>query len=145
MQEVFLKLWNKREQLPGVQDFRPWCMTLARHHIIDQVRKQAKAIHADTVFLDNAPDMDNSTDHRVRKNDLEQLLQQAVEHLSGQQRTIYTLARMQGLSYEEIGVRLSLSPHTVKTHMARALRSIRGFLHHHGELCLLLAFLQGMK
>ncbi|HSC39506.1 MAG TPA: sigma factor-like helix-turn-helix DNA-binding protein, partial [Chitinophagaceae bacterium] len=66
------------------------------------------------------------------------LLATAVDGLSDRQRTIYKLAKEEGLTYEEIGVLLALSPLTVKTHMARALQAVRDFLEKHGEVYLVL-------
>jgi RNA polymerase sigma-70 factor (ECF subfamily) len=58
--------------------------------------------------------------------------QEALAGLSDQQRTVFLLAREEKLSYAEIGERLSLSPLTVKTHMARALDSFRRFMESKG-------------
>jgi RNA polymerase sigma-70 factor (ECF subfamily) len=49
---------------------------------------------------------------------------------------VYQLARNEGLQYDEIGKQLNISPLTVKTHMARALATIRAVLRQHGYLSL---------
>jgi len=63
---------------------------------------------------------------------------QAINQLPLQQQRVYKLAKEQHLSYEAIAQELSLSPLTVKTHMARALDAIRSYLKRHGEVFLLL-------
>jgi RNA polymerase sigma factor (sigma-70 family) len=69
------------------------------------------------------------------------LIQEAVDHLPAQQQLVFKLAKEEQLSYEAIGQQLQISPLTVKTHMQRALQSIRAWLQQHGELLALLFLL----
>ncbi|HWK06734.1 MAG TPA: RNA polymerase sigma factor [Puia sp.] len=138
VQEVFLKIWQKRGDLGEVRFFKTWLLTLARNYIIDYMRKLASESAARDRWGKEAPSQENGADYKARQSQYQHLLEEAVKGLSPQQKSIYKLAKEQGLSYEEIGVRLSLSPLTVKTHMARALGSIRHFLKAHGEIYLLL-------
>jgi RNA polymerase sigma-70 factor (ECF subfamily) len=72
-------------------------------------------------------------------------LQQAISKLPVQQQKVYRLAKEQGLSYEAIGQELSLSPLTVKTHMARALAAIRSFLQKHDREFIILFIMHLMR
>lgn len=68
------------------------------------------------------------------------LLEDAVQALPPQRKKVYQLKYQQGLSYEEIAAQLSLTVHTVRNHMAKALEDIRSFLIPHADLVLLLLF-----
>jgi RNA polymerase sigma-70 factor (family 1) len=138
VQDVFIKLWSKRTELEGVQSFSSWFMTLAKNHIIDYVRKLATQEAVDKKWASDHPDHEDSTDFKVRTSQYERLIEEALGELSPQQQAVFKLARAKGLTYEQIGVELSLAPNTVKTHMARALHSIKNFLRKHGEVYLLL-------
>lgn len=138
VQEVFIKLWYQKETLTAVDYFKTWLQTLARNHIIDFMRKLDVRDAANRQWADGASREENTTDHKIRTAQYEHLLETALAELSDQQRAVYRLAKEQGLTYEQIGEQLSLSPLTVKTHMQRALRSIRDFLRNHGEVYLLL-------
>jgi RNA polymerase sigma-70 factor (ECF subfamily) len=87
---------------------------------------------------------ENTADHKILNAENQQLFQQAIGHLSPQQQQVYKLAKEQGLSYDAISQQLSISPLTVKTHMARALASIRLFLQQNGDLSILL-IIAGIK
>ncbi len=138
VQDVFIKLWSKRTELGGVLSFSSWFMTLAKNHIIDYVRKLAVRETAQQQWANDGPVHENSTDYKARASQYERLLEEAMGELSPQQQAVFKLARARGLTYEQIAQELSLAPSTVKTHMARALSSIKDFLRKHGEVYLLL-------
>ena len=58
-----------------------------------------------------------------------------VEQLTPQQKLIFKLSRLQGLSHEDIATQLNLSKNTVKVHMVAALNALRVYIKEHvGEL-----------
>jgi len=73
------------------------------------------------------------------------MLQEALSHLSPQQKLIFTMSRHQGMKHAEIASRLNISRNTVKTHLVHALKTLRDILHFHSDgmllLCVLLRFI----
>jgi len=138
VQEVFIKLWQRKETLAEVEHFKTWLQTLTKNHIIDFMRKLDAQDNARKKWADGAGDTENTTDYKVRNAQYERLLEEALGKLSDQQRAVYRLSKEKGLSREQIATELSMSPNTVKTHMQRALSAIRDFLKDHGEVYLLL-------
>ena len=127
VQDVFMKLWEKREALSQVLNFEAWFITLSKNYILNYLKRMANERNIREKWISEVPQTEEKTDHHIRHAEYTQLMEQALDNLSEQQRMVYTLAREQKLSYEAIGKELSLSPNTVKTHMSRALQSIRAF------------------
>ncbi|MBO9729648.1 MAG: RNA polymerase sigma-70 factor [Chitinophaga sp.] len=140
-QDVFIKLWLKREKLAGVENFEGYLFMVARNHIFNAFRKKIKTVaFVDHLLADAADTMPatDTPDKHLLCNELEKQVALAVEHLSQQQRAIYSLSRHHGLSQEEIANTLHISRHTVKSHMNKALHVIRDYLRHYCFLEILL-------
>jgi len=139
VQDVFLKIWFQRKSLPELSSFESWICTVARNVTLNCLKKQAYEWKArKTWSLERmAPDHtgDLTTEYK-------ELLSRAILHLPEQQQKVYRLARDKGFSYEDIASELSLSPLTVKTHMSRALASLRNYLQKHGKELLLLFIME---
>jgi RNA polymerase sigma-70 factor (ECF subfamily) len=130
VQDIFLKIWIKRDELPTVQNFDAFLFTMARNAILDRLRKTANEKIAQQVLAKQQNFTDN-TDHRVQDSQYQQILEQAIDQLSPQQRQVFRLAKMEGYSYKEIGEELGISVLTVKVHMNKALQSLREYLKGH--------------
>ncbi len=140
-QDVFVKVWLKREKLAGVDNFEGYLFIIARNHIFNTFRRKIKF----EAFTDHLLDYAQATvaatdtpDKQLLCNELEKLVEEAVEQLPPQQRTVYCMSRQQGLSQEEIANTLHISRHTVKSHMNKALHIIRTYLRHHATIEMLL-------
>jgi len=142
VQEVFIKIWQKRDSLSGLQSFEAWLLTLTKNHIIDHLRKLARESALRKTLPGEQELQENTTDFKVRESQYQLLLQQALQEISPRQREIYRLLKDEQLTYEQAGERLGLSALTVKTHISRALQSIRLFLEKHGEVYVLLLLLK---
>lgn len=130
VQDIFLKLWMKRSELPSVQNFNGFLFTMARNAILDKLRKTANEKIAQQV-LSKQQSFTNNTDHRVQDNQYQQILEEAIDQLSPQQKQVFRLAKMEGYSYKEIAEELGISVLTVKVHMNKALQSLREYLKAH--------------
>jgi len=138
VQDVFLKLWIHRRNLPQLHSLESWLYTLTRNITLNYLKKLANEWTVRDKWRKQSQQSENTADHKIRDNEYQRLLQQAIDSLPEQQKQVYRLSREQGLSYEAIGRQLNISPLTVKTHMARALAAIRSFFFRHGELFVLL-------
>jgi RNA polymerase sigma-70 factor (family 1) len=132
VQDVFLKLWFNRRNLKTDLPVEAWLHTITKNILLNRIKRLAnewKAIkgvsQVSEKFVDNIENNFQSAQYN-------QLLQKAIALLPEQQQKVFTLARYEQLTYQQIGMELNISPLTVKTHMSRALDSIRSFFADHG-------------
>lgn len=138
VQDVFLKIWLRREQLADVKNFDNYLFIIARNHIYNQLR--VKAVQ----FTEENTEVWETPEKQLYLKETVQIVTEAVQRLPKQQRTIFELSRNEGLDHAAIANRLKLSRLTVKTHMNKALHSIRGYLSRHNIISLLLLGLTGI-
>ena len=130
VQEVFLKIWSRRQDLVSVLNFEAYLFTIARNLVFDLLKEIAKETMTRNDFIDIVQQT-ITADEGLIEEQYHALLNEAVSQLPPQQKQIFRLARVEGLSHQAIAEQLHLSRLTVKTHMAKALRSIRENLQHH--------------
>ena len=130
-QQVFLKIWEKRDSLTGVRDPEGWLFTLARNQVLDVMREQTRSRryteYISEVFLEEEASPEQLMINRQRRD----LLKRGLQELSPKQQEIYRLNREQGFTYDEIAGQLGIGRETVKEHMGRALSRIRQFIADH--------------
>jgi RNA polymerase sigma-70 factor (ECF subfamily) len=133
VQDIFLKVWDNREKLAGVKDFRSYLYTIAKHRVHDQIR--SKVFHASNrEFLENYFNYSESSPEQLleRKESME-VLEAAIEKLPEQLRQVINLRRWEGLTHQEIAIKLNISPLSSKTYMVRALMALRKAMTRHQD------------
>jgi len=137
-QDIFLKIWLQREKLREVQNFSNYIYVVGRNQVIAALRKKI----IDTAAADTAALREDllSPDLRLEGKDAYKMLMEGVERLTPQQKLVFRLSRLEGLSHEEIARQLGLSKNTVKVHMVIALNFLRGWLRDLGYLSLAFFF-----
>ncbi len=127
VQDVFLKIWLKRSELPVIKNFEGYLFIMGRNFIFDRIKKMAYEKVAQTNWNGETAFTEDA-EYLIRRHQCELLLQKAIELLPPQQKQVYSLARKEGMSHEKIAEHMKLSRVTVKTHMAKALQNIRRYL-----------------
>jgi RNA polymerase sigma-70 factor (ECF subfamily) len=146
VQDVFLKVWLKRELLIPVKNFKGYLFTVARNHIYNELRKksceQAFAKHLEEYFME----ISSLPEQQLLLKEAQSLVDKAVAHLPVQQRTVYELSRKDGLDHSQIADKLGISKLTVKSHMNKALHVIRqAYQSSTGELLFILFIAMACK
>jgi RNA polymerase sigma-70 factor (family 1) len=139
VQEVFMKIWQKRSALPSIDHFQNYLFILARNRIYDGFKRKANEQAAMTwLFRSAASGAVNDADHRVQDRQYEQILQSAIDGLSAARKNVY-LARGQGKTYEAIAEEYGISVGTAKKQMTQARQFIQEFILQYLHLYALLA------
>lgn len=127
VQDTFLKIWVKRDSLHEVEHFRAYLFTITRNYVFTALKRIARQESIEVSAIQDAPLYDHDTEDRVLNNEYTRILQAAIDRLPEQQKQVYNLIKKEGLKREEAAAALHLSPETVKTHLAQAMRSIRTY------------------
>ncbi|MBC7362304.1 MAG: sigma-70 family RNA polymerase sigma factor [Candidatus Aminicenantes bacterium] len=129
-QEIFLKVYLSLPRFRFQAEFGTWLYQIAINHIRDYLRKHKK--EKDDLRLDDIPEPgseEKEVSLKLAENQEEErrkmLLRQKLEEMPEKYRLILSLRDIQGLSYEEIGKILKLSPGTVDSRLHRARRLLR--------------------
>ena len=136
VQEVFINVWNKRNDLKFEGNIRPCLTTSVINTSINYIKsKFARQLMEDESSIQNSAAFDDPHAEMVSQ-ELDDLLKQAIEQLPDRCRTIFSLSRFSGLTYKEIADQLNLSVKTVEAQMSIALKRIHDFLLKYGYLLL---------
>ncbi len=132
-QDVFILVWDKRQDFKDVQCFNAYLATMAKNLALRHIKRAAAETSAQREFIyrhgRNLPD--TSLDDVVLERQYDDLVRHAVADLTPRQKQIYQLSKSEHLSHEEIAHRLNLTQNAVKKHMANALVYIRRRIKNH--------------
>jgi len=131
VQEIFTTLWNNRTHFTEVINIEYYLITMAKNLTYKTLRKMAFEKEVRNHWSEEGLRKENVENDAVLDQQYAQLIQHAVGLLPSQQKQIFQLAKVEGLSHKDIAVQLKISHLTVKTHMAKALRAIRHYLQPH--------------
>lgn len=134
VQDVFLKIWNTREALESIDNFRAYLFVVSKNYTISYLRKHVRQ----TILHEK---WKNEETKAVQKEDGDDpvinyygLLDEAIDHLSPQQKKVYILSRHQQLKYVEIAEQMGISKETVKSYLQLSVASIAAYIQKKGVL-----------
>jgi len=125
VQEVFLKIWEKRKELKEHLSFNAYIYTITYNAIRKHFRKKTREKKYLYSYLKNFDETHNNTAMDIEYNNLRELADKTIEKLPKKRKEIFLLSRREGLNNEEIANRLHISKNTVENQMTQALRFLR--------------------
>jgi len=128
VQDVFVKLWNKRHLIDPDQPFKAYLYTIAQNLVYDFYRKLAKDKRLQGQVKALTVDLYQHIEEGIYLKETQGILHQAIDHLPSQQKLIFTLCKLEGKSYEYVGTTLGISPSTVNNHIVKATKKIKGYI-----------------
>ncbi|MCO5237439.1 MAG: RNA polymerase sigma-70 factor [Chitinophagaceae bacterium] len=128
--DVFMKIWMGRDWIAEVQNMDAFLHKVAYNKALDFLRIAARnSTLQRLVRHEMASVKEKEADFKVLEQECREIIERAILQLSPRRRKIFTLSRVEGMSYDEIAQQLHLSRNTVRNSMAEAIRSVRLFLH----------------
>lgn len=125
LQEIFLFLWNNREDLNFSSCLSAYLCTAVRNKILNILKHEkikSGYIESFEKFLENDSVL---PDELIRTKQLVGLIEKEVELLPPQMRLIFQMSRNGHLTHREIADELNISPLTVKKQINNSLKILR--------------------
>lgn len=120
VQECYIKLWNKRNDLGHVVNIEAYAVTLVKRMCYDSFN--ARRNDSGTEISDSqTPITENVTEQRDELNHL----QRFIEQLPEQQKTVIKMREFDNCSFEEIEEHTGLSSINIRVLLSRARKRIR--------------------
>jgi RNA polymerase sigma-70 factor (family 1) len=132
LQEVFLKLWLKRESLPSVENPKAWIAKITCYLCYNWLRHEKYCEKANAQIKYLLPAYSNEVEEAIGFTETTDNLAKAVKGLPPQTRMIFKLNKEQGMKISEIADYLQLSPQTVKNTLGTALKKVKAYLRQQG-------------
>lgn len=128
VQEVFVTLWLRRENLASVESPASYLFTIVHNSILFHFKKMAKEALVKRRYSEEIIKNECQFEDLMEERENEELLNRIIQQLPSQQKLVYQLNKIEGLTRDEIAERLQLSPNTVKNHLLKAMKYLRGSL-----------------
>jgi RNA polymerase sigma factor (sigma-70 family) len=125
VQEVFIRVWNGREQMNEVQNWEAWCMRITKNLSLDRIRSMSRK---NAQPLEQAFDVHHSALTPHETTELQESMQSIntlIASLPEKQRQVMHLRDVEGYSYNEICEILELDMNQVKVNLFRARNAVR--------------------
>lgn len=133
VQDCFLKAYNNRKDFRHECSVSTWLTTIAVNQIRDyqrirkyrfwrKVGKSAVDVVEMASFL---PSSERSPENRLIAKERAQTVAAAVNHLSDRQRLVFLMRFSEEMEVSEISRATGMPVNTVKTHLHRAIKSVR--------------------
>lgn len=127
-QEVFARLWGKREGLKGVKYLGQYIFRMARNIIFDELRRNVLSGKMDDYLRFYFRESGNFTYGDVEVKELRRIIEEAISTMPPKQQQAFRLSRFEGMSHEAIAEEMKISRLSVKNYIVKSLLTLRGLL-----------------
>ncbi len=141
LQEVFLRVVRSKGRYTPTAKFSTWLYSIARNLCVDESRRARFRRHqsldaprrgadgdAGAAMISSIPSSAVPTDEAAEAPTIRKRLSEAVANLPLEQREVFLLRQVSGLSFREIAETVEIPENTVKSRMRYALEKLRGEL-----------------
>ena len=128
--DVFVRVWENRLKLDNSLSIKSFLFTICRNLSLNTLEKAATEARVHDEIMRHFTDLPN--DEPTLTENYEKIAQEALNLLPPQRRQVFELAKIEGLSYEQIAQKLNISPGTVSDHLVKANRFLRDYVKKQG-------------
>lgn len=123
VQEAYLKLWNRREDLTMIDNPEAFSVTLVKNMCFDVLRSGKNMLNRCTVELTEAPE--KVEDDRLEMKENVQQIKAIITSLPEQQQRVVVLRDIKEYTYEEIERETGLNAINIRVLLSRGRKKIR--------------------
>lgn len=134
IQDAFVKVWQKREDLAGIEFFEFYLQRIGKNLLLDHWKLRAIRDRHEATLARHQPFTDDSTRDQLQLKEYMQIAQEAIARLPERRRAIFTLNVLEGFSLDEVAEALQVSKDVVKKQLVLAKSFIREYIGREGDL-----------
>nr|NQU89980.1 RNA polymerase sigma factor [Bacteroidota bacterium] len=123
VQEVFYKLWVKRDDLARYKSIEAFAMVITKNQCLDRIK--SKGFRKSELGEWNEPAVDDTPLKRLELNDDMMSIGEIINKLPEQQRIVIHMRDIEGMEFEEIAEILDLNLNAVRVNLSRARKTLR--------------------
>lgn len=127
-QDIFVKLWENPDLWMSREKLDSYLYTVVRNHIYNFLKH--KSVELD--YLEMAAEKMRiaeldlpKPDDELRLHELELLVQMTLERMPEQRRRVFSMSRKDGMTAQEIALKLNVSVRTVEQHIYKAIQDLK--------------------
>ena len=125
LQEVFYKLWLKRDLLDEQQSFSAYVFRIAANLAYDHFRKAALDQKLQAHLIASGSELYDHIESLISYKESSEHLQKAIASLPPQRQKIFRLCKIEGKTYDEVSALLGISTSTINDHIVKATRMVK--------------------
>lgn len=125
VQEVFLSIWNKRNELAITGSLSSYLYKATKNRILNHIaHEKVVSRYADSIsgFIENDYVL---ADSKLREEELEAIIAKEIALLPEKMREVFLLRKVEELSYDEIALQLNITDKTAKQQVYNSLKILR--------------------
>jgi RNA polymerase sigma-70 factor (ECF subfamily) len=126
LQDLYIKLWEKREDLKDINNIRAFALKSIRNLCLDKLRRKKDT----DILYEELESKDADIHDTVEQKDMMKMIKQLIDKLPELQRSIIRLRDVEGLEIKEIAYITSSNENAVTANLSRARQKIREQLKH---------------
>lgn len=128
VQEVFIRVWNGRDQLHQIENMEAWCMRITKNLSLDKIRSNQRKGTETLEKSYHVQHTDGTPDIKTELGESMQHVNQLIAALPDKQRQVIHLRDVEGYTYNEICDIMEIDMNQVKVNLFRARNAVRGRL-----------------
>jgi len=128
VQDVAIKVWEKRADWEQVENFPAWCMRIAKNRCLDLLKKERRTILSISAGNYDTTDTDPNPLEELELQEGSQKIRKLIDRLEEPQQTIILLREIECNSYKEIAAVMNMSLEQVKVNIYRGRQKLKNIV-----------------
>ena len=123
LQDIFVKIWEVRETIDPDQNFPAFLYKMAANRSKNVFRRN---LYDENMRNELGKDLGyDPIENATNESDTKKILDLVMSKLTPRQREVYTLHKLEGLSYQEISEKLKISASAINHHIQEATKQLK--------------------
>lgn len=126
-QELFVRIWERREQIDVQQPFSAYLYRIAENMVYDFYRKAARTEKLRDTLRERTQEGYDQIEQTLFKKETSELLHQAIATMPPLRRQAFILCKIEEKSYEEAAEIMGISTNTIRNHIVKGTHTLKAY------------------